>query len=183
MNEQTPWFNTPQTFGRISIVLHWSTAWIFLTALVLGWWMEDFELIETWLTETHYLVGLSILFLGLIRIINLGLQVQPNLLGQPSIWQKRLKTWVQIGLVACLVLLPVSGFLMMYWQNEPFEIYGLSLPQGIASESLSELFEEVHELLVNIALILIGLHVLAAIKHHWFDMDDTLNRMRGRTVK
>lgn len=41
-------------------------------------------------------------------------------------------------------------------------------------------FKETHEVLGNVLLALVALHVLAALKHHFFDHDDVLRRMLPR---
>ncbi|MFT5427113.1 MAG: cytochrome b561, partial [Gammaproteobacteria bacterium] len=48
------------------------------------------------------------------------------------------------------------------------------------NEQLQHLFHEVHEYGGLILVIIIGLHVLAALKHHLLNKDNTLNRMLGR---
>jgi cytochrome b561 len=57
--------------------------------------------------------------------------------------------------------------------------FGLvQLPDFVApDEGLEELFEEAHELLVNVLLALVLLHVAAALKHQFMDRDGLLLRM------
>lgn len=45
-------------------------------------------------------------------------------------------------------------------------------------------FKELHEVLGNVLLVLAGLHVLAALKHHFLNHDDVLRRMlpQGRAM-
>jgi cytochrome b561 len=50
------------------------------------------------------------------------------------------------------------------------------LPLGNA-EDTHELAEEAHELLGNITILLLLLHVAAALKHHFWDKDDVLKSM------
>ncbi|WP_019894456.1 cytochrome b [Hydrogenovibrio halophilus] len=180
MKNPPPLFNSSHAYGRLTIVLHWATAWLFLIVTLLGWWMEDFDWLEALMTQSHYLVGLLVLLLGGIRLTSNALQVRPADLGQDPVWQTTLKQWTQKGLLASLILIPLTGFLTVFWDDDPAEIFGWALPHGSHIEALSEFAESSHEFLVNVALFLIALHVLGALKHHWFDMDDTLNRMRGK---
>ncbi|KUJ72337.1 cytochrome b [Thiomicrospira sp. WB1] len=173
-------FNSNDRYGLISIYLHWITALLFLLALLLGWWMEDWDLLADFLTQTHYLIGLSVLFLGSLRIGTFALQTQPAALGHPPLWQETLKDWVQKALIALLVLIPLTGLLTLFWGESPTTLYGWSLPYDESRPFLTDLFEEVHEIASNLALFLIALHALAALKHHWFDLDNTLKRMLGR---
>lgn len=43
-------------------------------------------------------------------------------------------------------------------------------------------FEELHEILGNVLLALVGLHVLAALKHHFMSHDEVLRRMLPRSA-
>ncbi len=63
--------------------------------------------------------------------------------------------------------------------NRPASWFGLvQLPDFIAPDpGLKDLFEEVHELLVNVLFVLAGLHVAAALKHQFIDRDGLLQRM------
>jgi cytochrome b561 len=49
-------------------------------------------------------------------------------------------------------------------------------PKATGGEG-EEFFEEIHEVLGNVLLILASLHALVALKHHFLDRDDVLRRM------
>jgi hypothetical protein len=63
--------------------------------------------------------------------------------------------------------------------NRPVSWFGfVQLPDFIAPDAgIKEIFEEIHESLVNLLLVFVGLHVAAALKHQFIDRDGLLFRM------
>jgi len=57
--------------------------------------------------------------------------------------------------------------------------FGLfDLPDLLGKDKvLGHQLKEVHELLANVLIALVGLHVLAALKHQFIDKDGLLSRM------
>lgn len=45
------------------------------------------------------------------------------------------------------------------------------------NKNLGHQLKEVHEWLANVLMVLVGLHILAAVKHHFIDKDGLLYRM------
>jgi cytochrome b561 len=84
-----------------------------------------------------------------------------------------------IALYAFMLIIPISGWLMSSAKGVPTVWFGIvPLPDLISKDkALGHLLEEVHESLSWIMVTLIAGHVLAALKHHLFDRDDTLRRM------
>ncbi len=94
-------------------------------------------------------------------------------------WQEiaaRLNHW---ALYALLFALPLSGWLMSSAANRPASWFGLAqLPDFIAPDPGSRrCSRRLHELLVNVLFVLVGLHVAAALKHQFVDRDGLLWRM------
>jgi cytochrome b561 len=75
--------------------------------------------------------------------------------------------------------MPLSGWLMSSAKGFPVVYLGLwKLPDLIAkNEALSETFKDGHYLFATALLIFIGLHIAAALKHHFIDKDAILSRM------
>jgi len=60
----------------------------------------------------------------------------------------------------------------------------LPLPDLLEKDkALGHFLKEVHEALNYLLLLLLAGHVAAALKHHWIDKDDILNRMLPRRSK
>ena len=83
--------------------------------------------------------------------------------------------WVYV----LMLIIPISGWLMSSAKGVQTVWFGvLPLPDLIGKDkALGHLLEEVHETLSWTLVTLIAGHVLASLKHHFIDRDDTLRRM------
>jgi cytochrome b561 len=102
----------------------------------------------------------------------------PPITPAPPAWEMLAARAMHLALYALMLLLPVTGYLMVNAKGRVVELAGFALPAVIAaSEGLAETLEEIHEILGTAGYVLIGLHVLASVWHHWVQKDDTLRRM------
>lgn len=126
----------------------------------------------------HKSVGITILALALLRLAWRWIDRPPPPPPMPR-WQEiaaRLNHW---ALYALLIALPLTGWLTSSAANRPVSWFGIvQLPDFVApDEGLEEVFEEAHEWLVNVLLVLVLVHVAAAFKHQFLDRDGLLLRM------
>ena len=123
------------------------------------------------------MIGLTLLRL-LWRLANPA----PALPAHMTPFEVLLAKATHLGFYTLMLLLPLSGWAMVSTSAKRFPIsyFGFFdvpyLPLG-QSQTLGGLMHESHELLGFAAIALISLHVLAALKHHYFDRDDVLARM------
>lgn len=156
---------TPKGFSLGQIRLHWIIAALILFQLIFGEAMTDawrqFRQgaapdITTMVTA-HIYAGIAILALVVWRLwlrLRHGAPPPPD----GSALMRTAGSTAHVALYALMVLAPLSG--LAAW-------FG-----GIATAA------EVHELLKPAFIILIGLHVAAALWHHFWLRDGLLNRMR-----
>jgi cytochrome b561 len=76
-----------------------------------------------------------------------------------------------------MILIPVSGLLMTLYSKFGLKWFGLNVFSGLDNASLRETYMDVHETLGIIMLVIIGIHILGAIKHKLVDKDETMSRM------
>ena len=55
--------------------------------------------------------------------------------------------------------------------------FGIDLIPGLDNKGIREIFEEIHEIVGIVLLVLVALHVVGALKHKIIDKDDTMKRM------
>jgi cytochrome b561 len=96
-----------------------------------------------------------------------------------SINMQRLAHAGHLALYAFMLIIPITGWLMSSAKGGPTVWFGiLPLPDLIGKDkALGHLLEDVHGALSWTLVTLIAGHVLAALKHHFIDRDDTLRRM------
>lgn len=130
--------------------------------------------------ELHKSIGVVLIILVLTRIVN-RLIHKPL---QPPIGLKKIeKTFAKLGhfgLYVLMVITPFSGYLMSNGFGFEVKLFGIALPALINIDiELARFFKELHEISAFSLAGLIVIHILAVIKHRYFDTkeNDVLNRM------
>jgi len=153
----------------------------FVIALIVGLVMEEMERGEALFQVMffHKSIGLAVLGLVAFRLLEWLRSPQPKALDAHSRWEQQAAKLVKVGLYVVMIALPVSGLLMSWFKGYPGAFFGLfELPPLVSKdEGLHEVFEEIHEILVPVTFLLLGLHIGGALKHHFWDRDGTLLRI------
>jgi cytochrome b561 len=94
-------------------------------------------------------------------------------------WEKQVASLTHIALYILMFAVPLSGYLYTYAAGFPVVYLGLiELPALITpNPEMKDSFKELHEVLTNGMLLLVLLHLAAALKHHFIDKDNILKRM------
>lgn len=174
------WKNTADAYGLVSILLHWLIAAVVTGMFALGLWMVGLNYYDAWYhraPELHKGVGVSLLGMMLLRLAwRIGNQ-QPRLPGSPL--QQRLARAMHRALYSLLFAVMLSGYLVSTADGRPVDVFGfMQLPATLSGidrqEDIAGLF---HQVLAMVMIGLVGLHAMAALKHHLIDRDRTLLRM------
>lgn len=171
-------------YNALSISVHWLTLLLIIAVYCLIEFRDIFprgsdgrEAMKMW----HNMLGLVIFGLVFVRLAALAVYRIPPITPPPPAWQHVLAKLVHLALWLFLIAMPVLGWLTLSAQGKPVPFFGLELPALLAPDKdLGHQLEEIHETVGNIGYWLIGLHVVAALYHHYFVRDDTLLRMLPR---
>lgn len=171
-------------YDAVARALHWIVAGAIALQFLLAQLAELAEhggerLRVLALLANHKSVGLTILALAALRVVWRLVSPPPPLPATMPAWQRhasRISHWSLYGL---LFAMPVTGWLMSSASAYSVSWFGLfTLPDLIdPSERAEELFEEIHETLAKVLIVVVSLHVIAALKHHFIDRDTVLRRM------
>ena len=189
-------------YTKTAIVLHWLIGFGIIFMFLLGWYMCDipkeaaktssydlFNLgIYTWQLadevsprtfyfNLHKSIGITLLGLIAFRIFWRLTHPAPALIKTMKAWEKKLATATHHSLYMLMLLVPLSGLIMALYSKYGIKWFGISLIDGLGNESMRESFKEAHEIIGIVLLILLGLHLLAVIKHTFIKKDGTLKRM------
>lgn len=160
--------------------LHWITAALIFTAFPLGVYMHDLKLSPTKLQlySYHKWIGITALLIVIMRIVWRLIKGAPAPLSAPA-WQQKAAAITHGFLYVLMFAVPLSGWLMSSAKGFPVVYFGvLPLPDMVGkSEEFGEVLKQVHALLNWALIALVGLHLGAALKHHFIDRDETLVRM------
>ena len=173
--------NTNTRYSSLTIALHWLT---FVLMVAVYAFMELRELFPKGsepreaMKALHFMLGLTVLLLLLPRIATRLLGQTPPILPEPPASQQMLAKIAHLALYLFMLIMPVLGWLLLSAAGKPIPFFGLHLPALIAENKESaDFIKEIHETIGEIGYFLIGLHVLAALFHHFKQHDNTLTRM------
>lgn len=181
--------NSPARFTGTAIALHWIMAVLFIFMIGLGLYMADLPNTDPnrfALFQLHKSIGITILALVIIRMLWRALHTVPALPAHMSGFERFMSHVTAYGLYAALILMPLTGWAIVETSkyNLPTVIFNfLTLPrltfisESPSKEIIHEASENIHSLIAWIAIGLISLHFLGAMKHQFINRDDVLKRM------
>ena len=193
--------DTIQRYNKIAIILHGMVGLLLLAMFVLGFWMHDlpkelkvesldlFNLgvytvtfqeptsLRTFYFNLHKSIGVTVLALIMFRLYWRLTHAAPAFPATMKNWEKKLADAVHKGLYALMLAMPLSGVLMATYSKYGILWFGIPLVAGLDNAGMREMFKEAHEMIGAVLLLLIVLHVAAAIKHKVIDKDDVMKRM------
>lgn len=169
-------------YSTVSIVLHWAIAALLIANVLVGGWMENAQGADKlgWFS-THKALGITVFGLTLIRLGWRFGHRWPALPVHMAAWERLLARATHVLFYILLLAIPLLGWAAASAGGAPatdwfglFPIGNLPVPQ---SEDLGEALGGAHKLLIKATYVLIGLHVLGAIKHQFLNRDGVLHRM------
>jgi cytochrome b561 len=176
--------NTETHFGSITQLLHWIIAILVLVQYYLAYWTQWILPSKSpraifYINGLHKPIGIVILFLALIALFWRMVNTRPAFPTTMSTLEKRTAQLVHMLLTFCLFVMPISGFIMSTASGFPPNFFGLyQFPDFITpNKALSHWFFNIHSVTSILFIGLVGLHTLAALKHHFIDKDMVLKRM------
>jgi cytochrome b561 len=181
--------NSERRWGSVAQTLHWVIAALIVVQFTLALLADRAgelkrehpaaALEQLALLARHKSFGITILGLALIRLVWRATSPVPRMPRTMPLWQVGAARISHFLLYGFLFALPITGWIMSSASNYPVSWFGLvKLPDLVAPDrALHETFVEVHHFLAWSLLTIASLHVLAALKHHFFDRDDVLKRM------
>lgn len=192
---------TNQRYTAIAIVLHWAIAFAILFNIPLGLWMhgraEANDVSEGVFRafQLHKSVGLTVLALSVVRIGWRLTHAQPPLPAHMPTWEKRTARITHFLFYLVMLALPLTGWLYVSagWSvhtDRPLvvptryfglfrvpDLFGLSHADDEVRASTAFNVLKLHWALGWATLALAALHVVAALKHQFFDRDEVMAHM------
>jgi len=193
--------DTNQRYTAVAIVLHWAIAFAILLNIPLGLWMhgraEANDVSEGVFRafQLHKSIGLTVLALSVIRIGWRLTHKQPPLPAHMPTWEKRAARVTHFLFYLVMLALPLTGWLYVSagWSvhsDHPLvvptryfglfhvpDLFGLSHADDGVRATAAFTSLKVHWALGWGTLALAALHVVAALKHQFFDRDEVMANM------
>jgi cytochrome b561 len=170
-------------YSKRMVIVHWLTLALLIAAWYLGDSLGD-ATDESKATLAGYLihmaVGASVLVLVLSHLLFRRKDGTPPKLNDKPVFQAAAKG-VQHLMYAVLLLLPFSGIMTVIKSATGKALLAWDVSMLPKEHGYHNVFaHEVHEVLVNVLIALVVIHILGAIKHQFIMKDGLMERMTLR---
>lgn len=169
-------------FGTISKLLHWLSALVIFALFGVGFWMVDLNYYSEWYRTAphwHKSIGIILLAFTLVRIGWKVITVSPKPVSTHSPKTRVATKLGHTALYGILLIILTSGYLISTADGRAIAVFDwfevASLGELIANQE--DIAGSIHQYAAYSLMAIVGIHILAALKHHFFDKDDTLRRM------
>ena len=175
------------TYSTAARRFHWWTVLLIAAQVPIGLFMVRYgaatEFAEPTgkLYDAHKLIGLTILVLALVRLAYRLVHGAPA--DEPTLepWERAGSHITHWAIYALLIVVPLLGWLAVSHYG-PFEPFGIKLPALAAQdEARATKVFFVHMLAAYLLIVLLGMHVGAALFHYVIRKDGVLRRMWMRS--
>ena len=158
----------PERYGRVAVALHWLIGAVLGAQIAFGFLLDDIAPRgSAWrgsVINLHKSIGVTIGVLVLLRLAwRLG---HPP---APAPWSRARRLAVAAGhaaLYACMVVLPLSGYLASNFSRHGVRWFGHPLaPWGPDWPRVYDALSAVHDASALILVVLVAGHVMLAVRH------------------
>jgi len=165
---------TNQGYGAVARALHWLMA----ALLILQWLVGEKPKLLGGIS-LHFSLGLSLLLLVMIRLAWRITHPAPPPAASAPRWERLVARAMHYAWYLLMIALPISGILNRQLRGKTTSWFGLiDFPAWLSPDKYwAHQLEELHETLATVFLVLLAVHVAAALKHHFMDRDGVLRGM------
>ena len=178
-------------YTRTAMVLHWVVAALIIGNVLLIWvvdWFPD-DIVRP-VIDTHKSIGITVLGLGLLRILWRLAHRPPAMPASYPRLERMGAHAAHVLLYALILALPLSGWIhdsaFKDAAANPLRLFGL-VPwprigpimalDPVTKEHVHSVWFQVHGTLAYMLYGLLALHVLGALKHQFIDKEPEFRRM------
>jgi len=161
--------------------LHWISLLAILAVAIMGLVMTDLPRgtpLRTFFYATHKSIGITVLALGLLRLLSRMFTRAPPRMEGPR-WQQRLASTHHALLYVLLLAMPLSGWLLNSVAGQPLKWFGLFALPALTEKNgdLRAFADGAHTWMFWTLTFMVSVHLLAALHHHWIRKDGVLARI------
>ena len=171
----------PARYSVPAQLFHWVIAALIVTQFVLARLQENLPLgaRKLALLARHKSVGMTILMLAILRLAWRLRHQAPPLPSAMRPFERWAARATHTAFYVLLFAMPLTGWMMSSAKNYSVSWFGLfTWPNLIGkNEHAFNFLRSTHDILSDVLFAIAVLHILAALKHHFWDRDDVLVRM------
>ena len=171
--------NSSKGYGLVSKMFHWTTFILLITQIPFGFYLVGLEFSDQRinLENIHILIGISIFYVVLIRLI--WKVFNPK----PKHWREFFKGQTLIAeinhylLYISIFSITISGVLKKLYMGERLNFFIFQYAFKESNFQLADSFYVVHIYANYLLIALVSLHILAVIVHHIYFKDKIIKKM------
>lgn len=173
--------NSAQTYGWVSRLLHLVMALGLIGLLALGYVIASMQvsLANFWLFNLHKSLGITLLALALLRLVWHRISPPPGPVHALPAWQQMAARATHLLLYGLMLALPLAGWVASAATGPDVTVFGLVTLPRIApvSEAVETTAFALHSALAYLLVVVLSLHVAAALYHQFRLADRSLARV------
>jgi cytochrome b561 len=171
----------PSRYTRPAIALHWVLAVLIIANLCGGLYMTELAFSPQKLKyySWHKWVGVTVFVLSALRLLWRLRHPAPPLPEAMPAWQRTAADASHRVLYALFFAVPIAGWMFSSASGFPVVWFGvLQIPDLVGKDrELAEVLKLAHRSLAYGLGLVVVMHIAAALKHHFVDRDDVLQRI------
>ena len=171
-------------YSKVAIGFHWLIALMIIGLIIFGLLMTNPDMPNRFaLYQLHKSFGICVLILSVLRLLwRLGHKPPPLPAGMKG-WEVAAAKFTHIAFYIIMIGMPLLGWAMVSSTELviPTRIFNTipwpDMPGLPRDKALSDIFKNLHYWIGRATIVLILLHIGAALKHHFVNKDNVLGRM------
>jgi cytochrome b561 len=167
------WRNTAERYGIVGQVLHW----LVVLGLIASYFLAEAAEDDEGLMGLHQSVGITILALAVLRLLWRLVDRTPPWPAGMAGYERVIARLTHVAFYLLLFALPLTGWLLSSAEGDAVRFFDLFQLPPLDTGTDDDELEDIHEALFNVLLALAALHVLGALKHHFWNRDHVLRSM------
>ena len=169
-------------YSRVASLLHWFIGIALLAQISFGFLLDDLAPRGTpsrgVVINVHKSVGIVLVVLILLRLLWRLRHAPPAWPSTLSAVQRRAAHLGHVALYACMLVMPLSGYIASNFSKHGVKFFGLALrPWGADLPAVYSVLNGLHKFTALLFTALIIGHVLMALKHALMDRDGVFQRI------
>jgi cytochrome b561 len=173
--------SSPTRYSAVAKAFHWLIAALIVTQFTLAYMADDLPIgaHKLALLARHKSFGMTVLMLAILRLLWRLKHPPPGLPDHMTPLERKLARATHVAFYVLLFAMPLTGWTMSSAKKYSVSWFGLfTWPNLIGkNEAAFDFLRATHDTMSFILLSIAVLHILAALKHHFWNKDDVLLRM------
>ncbi|MBA3661258.1 MAG: cytochrome b [Gammaproteobacteria bacterium] len=171
--------NSLFSYGSVAKFFHWLIALLIIAMLIYGYFLENIpKAYAGFAYNLHKMTGITIFALVVLRMLWGAINPKPMIPPGTPMWQRLSEYLVHYTLYLCILAMPLAGWIGSSAAGKAPHLGGINFMLPIAqSKTISSASFFIHNNLAIIIIVLVSVHVLAALYHHFIKRDNILRRM------